>query len=870
MSNRFPLAFRSVALAALLLLLSKGEPVWPASAPPSVGRDEQGDPLPGHALRRLGTLRMRSAGGFCSLAWSPDGRSLASGEYEGTARVWDIRTGEHIVVPVDPTGGPRVRFSGDGTVLATAGGSLQFFRWNAPRAPAFRSFKLEERTATPSDLAVSPDGRLAAAGYNGMAGLVVYDVENGRVLWKTHAPRDGVRVEVLAFSPDARLLASASEQGVRDCAIRLWDARTGREKLRFSLEARWLRSLVFTPRGDFLISCASDGVIRFWDVATQEEKRRILNPGGPYIALSADGSVLAAHGYLKSEVRLYRTGTGELLRTLDCGSSVRTVALSPDGRTLATALSRTVRFWDVATGREIRPRPGHDQEVLSVRFSPDGKTVASRSADQTVRLWSPTTGRQQRALSLGNGPGPLGTSGSLAGTIITSGSVAGTLAFSPDGRTLAALEGADKGPFERGTDVLFWELSRPAAPRRVREPAYWPLCIAFSPDGRIRATGTRQHGVHLWNEAGELLAELADPEPVIDRTIEDLPPQDRPPFESLAVAFSADDRTLAVAADRRLLLWDYRRRRHLRTLLPPAGATNLAFSPSGHLVAATGYAREFSGPRPVQVWETATGRPVATLQPTAEVDDPPTLHGLAFSPDGRLLAAGDSQGNVRFWDLATRKQLACCPGHRGNVFSVDFAPDGQTLASGGEDTTVLLWDTRSLRPTLSRSTVRLDDLVTTSSDEDAEKAYAAVWALVGLGDPAVARLRDRLRPASRADADAVHGWIAQLDDPVASRRDEASRALERLGRSAEPWLRRALAGKPSPEAKRRLGRLLRRLEGGPTTALDRQNLRGLLVLELIGTESAWAVLAELARGEPDADLTRAARAACARLARNKR
>jgi WD40 repeat protein len=430
MSLWFRRAFTPGCLAALLGLLAAQPVPVPAAAPPPVARDGHGDPLPPHALARLGTVRLRTPDTFCSLAWSPDGRYLAASDYYGTARVWDARTGRSVPLPGGEYSGYAVCFSADWSVLVTAGKALQVFRCDDLTVPPVRSFDLSfDFRFIPRYLAVSPDGQMAAT-TGSLGNPAVYDLASGKALWASDAHKTGPAGRV-AFSPDGKLLASAD--GGHPNALHLWDARTGRPAGRLQGHTWFPTSLGFSPRGDTLISSGSDG-IRFWDVSTCKQTRHLPDSGD--LALSPDGRLLARYRRDESTVWLHDPDTGKLLRTLDCGSAVwaGSATFSPDSKTLATGHYRSVRLWDVATGKEIRPRAGHHDAALSVRFSPDGRTVASRGADQAVRLWDRATGRERLALPLGNSARHLEVEDPVP---------SGSLAFAPDGRTLAALEGAD-------------------------------------------------------------------------------------------------------------------------------------------------------------------------------------------------------------------------------------------------------------------------------------------------------------------------------------------------------------------------------------------------------------------------------------------
>ena len=302
----------------------------------------------------------------------------------------------------------------------------------------------------------------------------------------------------------------------------------------------------------------------------------------------------------QQRVRLWDSATGAVQCTLEGHSDwVSSVAFSPDGRLVASASAdRTVRLWDSATGAVQCTLEGHSDWVLSVAFSPDGRLVASASEDRTVRLWDPATGAVQRTL---------------------------------EGHSNAALS------------------------------------VAFSPDGRLVASASEDHTVRLWDPAtGAVQCTL---EGHSDRV--------------LSVAFSPDGRLVASASwDRTVRLWDPATGAVQRTLEGHSNAAlSVAFSPDGRLVASA------SWDRTVRLWDPATG----AVQRTLEGHSNAAL-SVAFSPDGRLVASASEDRTVRLWDPATGAVQRTLEGHSNAALSVAFSPDGRLVASASEDRTVRLWD----------------------------------------------------------------------------------------------------------------------------------------------------------------------------------
>jgi RNA polymerase sigma factor (sigma-70 family) len=594
-----------------------------------------------------------------------------------------------------------VAFSPDGTRLATTGGfssGRPLVVWDAATGR-----ELFEVPAPGSVIAApfTPDGK----------SLLIITRRNGVYRWDAVTGKQGEHIadtgdcRCAALTPDGRSLAVATADPENQ-SIRLFGLSDGKEIRTMTDKGLTVYSLAVAPDGRSLASVSDDGTVRLWETATGGEVRKISSDAGKVWALaySPDGRTLAT-GDEDGAVRLWDPATGKERRSLDLGmkAPVRVVRYSPDGKALAAGVGGSIRLWDVAEGKELRRWDDLDYTVGNLAFTADGKTLAGIGwVSSAVRLYDATTGKQR--------PPDAGHTNSVA-----------TLRFAADGKTLASVG--------RNGDRFFWDL---AAQRGERGPSGPPqrmwICNALSPDGKTLATAEGAEGlVRLWDFAtGKELATLSSkgaevngmafsPDGRIlavaarDATIRLFDAEGRRELRRMKgvvesagfLVFSPDGKVLASAIEGvsrvpPIRLWDVATGELIRRLDGPRWQCNLAFSPDGKYLAAGGIddsrgkmlVRAAYG-KSAWVWETATWKRRWMLDGHEK-----GILALAFSPDGKRLATGACEGEdkVRLFDLEGGKELACFAGHHSAVLSLAFSPDGRTLASGAGDSTILLWD----------------------------------------------------------------------------------------------------------------------------------------------------------------------------------
>jgi WD40 repeat protein/serine/threonine protein kinase len=590
-------------------------------------------------------------GPILAVAYSRDGRRIATGSADKSARVWDAETGLESFRLEGHTDSVRaVAFSRDGQRIVTGSWDRTVRVWDAATGRSLRSIVANGKEVF--SVAFSPDGqRIVSGGQEEKAR--VWDANSGDEIF----PLEGHTnlVWAVAFSEDGRRIVTGSW----DQTAKVWDAATGEHLCTLIGHRGAVLSVAFSPDGQRVVTGGQDHRAKVWDAVNGTTLFTLKGHSAVVfsVSFSRDGKRILTNSDDQT-ARLWDAASGEELRVFKGhGSRIGSAALSPDGQRIVTG-GGAVRFapegiafnpttgddhaakvWDATDTREVLTLSGHEKDVVSVDVSADGRFVASGSFDGTARVWDIRTGQEVSRMTGHEAP------------------VRG-VAFFPDGKRLVT------GGFD-GT-ARIWDIASRREIHRLEGHAAQVFSVAVSPDSRWIATSGWDHTVRVWDGAtGQPRHKFDEASPSV-----------------FGVAFSPDSRQVGSANVFGMVrLWDPDSGREYPGFRDTRNIWSLAFSRDGRRIVTGSHGLI------AKVWDAGSGQQQITLEGHAA-----HIHAAVFSPDGRRIVTGSADQTAKLWDAVTGRELLTLKGHNGAVFSVAFTPDGQRIVTGSGDGTVKVWE----------------------------------------------------------------------------------------------------------------------------------------------------------------------------------
>jgi WD40 repeat protein len=671
-------------------------------------------------------------------AFNSDGNRIVTASLDGTARIWDARTGT--AIPPLPNGEilPTMLPNGWPSIRATAefshGG-----RWAVATVGKEAALVLDVKTggvvaklshaSTVQSAHFSSNGRrIVTAGLDSTPKIWsfdgktwTFDRRSSRLLTGggqgLGESEDVERLNTAAFSPDGTRVVAASTSGT----ARVWNLRTSTGPLLLHSSAE-LKAAEFSPDSRRILVASVDGTARIWDLSDPTSKplvlRRNKSPLNSAVFSRNGRQVVAAHA--DGSAIVWDAHSGRAIATLLSHDSpatgnenhVMTAVFSPDGKRVLTAsLDRTARVWDISSATAVLVLRGHTRGVESAVFDRDGSHVVTSGLDATARVWDATV-PDDPAVRLPKGRGEA------------------EAAYSPDGNRLVTAD------YDQGA---LWDVrgGKRLATLSGHEPNM-DVDAAFSEAGDLLVTSSNDGTARVWDgHSGQLLKVLreqgdglyqaglgvgngmvmnVDEGNKSTRLIDALTGETRHSVGGVVQRLTRDFRYAFVAdASNRAHLHDTLTNRDISLAGPAAGGPAVAFSLDGTLVAGP------SEPETVNVWETQTGARVAVLK-----GHNGRVTSAHFSPNSQSLLTTSEDGTARVWDVRRGRRTALLSGHVDWVTSSGFNPDGSLAVTGGTDGTVRVWDvsTGASLLVLDASPEQNDRVVSTGFSPDGHQILA--------------------------------------------------------------------------------------------------------------------------------------------------
>lgn len=580
----------------------------------------------------------QSFSGVMSIAFSPDGKTLASANANCEIHLWQVADQQRLLTLEGHTNWVRkIAFSPNAQILASASEDSTVKVWQLQSGKCW--YTLSEHTGSVYSVAFSPNGSLLVSGSSDLT-IRIWQVSEGCCLKILHGHSGSVTS--VRFSPDGKQLVSSGF----DSLIKIWDVETGECLYTITEHENLVGTTHFSSNGALLVSASCDNTVRIWNTQNYQCLRILKgHTGWVWEAIwSTDNRLIASCG-ADQTIRIWDVETSTCLRTLKGHNhQIWGVAFSSDNQTLASASEdQTIRLWQVSDGKCIACIHGYNNWVKVVTFSPNAQMLASGHRDNTLRIWDTKSGECLRELKAYSQGLP-------------------AVAFHPNLEIVA-------GGSQDGT-IKLWDLKNSECSHTFigHTDEIWSL--AFSSDGKLLASSSFDHTVKLWDlSLGECRLTLHGH---TDRVA--------------AIAFSPLGQILASGSDDcTIRLWDLQENRYIKVLQGHSGRIGaIAFSPDGSLLASP------SLDQTVKIWDVSKGECLHTLN-----EHTSWVMAVSFSPDGQKIASSSCDQTVKIWGVEEGSCLNTLSGHSNWIWSVAFSQDGSILASASEDETIRLWDMQS-------------------------------------------------------------------------------------------------------------------------------------------------------------------------------
>ncbi len=634
------------------------------------------------------------------LAVNASGTRIATGSIDGSARLWDGKTGREIAVLQHKNVIFNVRFSPDDRYVVTASGDGTAGVWDANSGKKVTLFKGNRSVV--EDASLSGDGtRLVTATRDNLARI--WDVQSAAPLVELAGHKGFVSSAI--FNPEGTRVLTTS----RDGTARLWDAKTGDQLASFAQTGGDITTCTpkFFANATRIATCAPDNTVRIWDAKTfaavgvisGQEGRLIsleFNRQGKKILTTADDNT----------VRVWDLQTGKLLGVLRHESRIWDAGFDASGDKIVTAsMDKTVRIWSVTSGKLLQVLRGHRWGVHAAAFLGESNRIVTASTDTTARIWDLQPEEPFRVIEgdekafslirsnpegtefiLSSSLGRVGEveirsfeTGDKIGRIWAMGSYPGSIAYSPTGKRMAAMAGRDAAMlWDARTHQQMRPISNPQALMHPPDPPAPLQQLYFNPSGdRLLTTGVKLGRV--WDvETGKQLVVLRGHEDLIT-----------------SATYNRDGtRILTTSRDKTARVWDARTGKELAVLKGHKDVVSCgAFSTDGtRIVTGSGtlhHANDFTA----RIWDADSGAPLAVLK--GHVD---RIGFVEFSPDDRWVLTGSADHTARLWDAQTGAELLVLLGHQSALVTAAFSRDGNRIFTASAFHGVRIYDARTGQP----------------------------------------------------------------------------------------------------------------------------------------------------------------------------